>query len=44
MTGVDMTAGMLACARERCERAGWKNVELVQLEIASYDSRRKSMR
>lgn len=37
MTGVDMTAGMLACARERCERAGWNNVELVQLEIASYE-------
>lgn len=37
LTGVDMTAGMLACARERCERAGWNNVELVQLEIASYE-------
>jgi len=33
---VDMTAGMLACARERCDRAGWNNVELVQSEIASY--------
>jgi demethylmenaquinone methyltransferase/2-methoxy-6-polyprenyl-1,4-benzoquinol methylase len=28
LTGVDMTAGMLACARERCDRAGWDNVEL----------------
>ena len=37
LTGVDMTPGMLTCARERCERAGWHNVELVQLEIASYD-------
>lgn len=37
LTGVDMTAGMLACARERCDRAGWHNVELVQSEIASYD-------
>ncbi len=36
LTGVDMTAGMLACARERCDRAGWHNVELVQSEITSY--------
>ena len=36
LTGVDMTAGMLACARERCDRAGWHNVDLVQSEIASY--------
>ncbi len=36
LTGVDMTVGMLACARERCDRAGWHNVELVQSEIASY--------
>ena len=36
LIGVDMTAGMLACARERCDRAGWKNVELVQSEIGSY--------
>ena len=36
LTGVDMTAGMLDCARERCDRAGWKNVELAQSEIASY--------
>jgi demethylmenaquinone methyltransferase/2-methoxy-6-polyprenyl-1,4-benzoquinol methylase len=37
LTGVDMTAGMLACARERCDRAGWHNVELVQSEIAAYE-------
>ena len=37
LTGVDMTAGMLACARERCDRAGWHNVELVQSEIGSYE-------
>lgn len=36
LTGVDMTAGMLACARERCDRAGWNNVELVQSEIGAY--------
>ncbi|MEE8207019.1 MAG: methyltransferase domain-containing protein [Nitrospinaceae bacterium] len=37
LTGVDMTAGMLACARGRCNRAGWHNVELVQSEIAAYE-------
>jgi demethylmenaquinone methyltransferase/2-methoxy-6-polyprenyl-1,4-benzoquinol methylase len=37
LTGVDMTVGMLACARERCDRAGWNNVELVQSEIGSYE-------
>jgi demethylmenaquinone methyltransferase/2-methoxy-6-polyprenyl-1,4-benzoquinol methylase len=36
LTGVDMTTGMLACARERCDRAGWHNIELVQSEIGSY--------
>jgi demethylmenaquinone methyltransferase/2-methoxy-6-polyprenyl-1,4-benzoquinol methylase len=36
LTGVDMTEGMLTCARERCDRAGWHNVELVQSEIGSY--------
>ena len=37
LTGVDMTTGMLSCARERCDRAGWHNVELVQSEIGSYE-------
>ncbi len=37
LTGVDMTAGMLARAHERCDRAGWNNVELVQSEIGSYE-------
>ncbi len=37
LTGVDMTAGMLACARERCDRSGWHNVELVQSEITKYE-------
>jgi len=36
LTGVEMTAGMLSCARERCGRAGWHNVELVQSEIGPY--------
>ena len=36
LIGVDMTTGMLACARERSDRAGWHNVELVQSEIGSY--------
>lgn len=36
LTGVDMADGMLACARERCDRAGWNNVELIQSEIGSY--------
>ena len=36
LTGVDMTEGMLTCARERCDRAGWDNVELVQSEIGYY--------
>jgi demethylmenaquinone methyltransferase/2-methoxy-6-polyprenyl-1,4-benzoquinol methylase len=37
LTGVDMTEGMLTCTRERCVRAGWHNVELVQSEIVSYE-------
>jgi len=37
LIGVDMTAGMLACARERCHRGDWRNVELVQSEIATYE-------
>jgi ubiquinone/menaquinone biosynthesis C-methylase UbiE len=32
-----MTAGMLDCARERCDRAGWHNVELDQSGIAAYE-------
>ncbi len=37
LIGVDMTPGMLEGARERVERSGWKNVELVQSDIAEYD-------
>ena len=35
--GVDLSTEMLACARERAERAGWSNVELIQSDIATYD-------
>ena len=34
LVGVDSTAAMLARARERVERAGWKNVQLVQADAA----------
>ena len=34
LVGVDATAAILAKARERVERAGWKNVELVQADAA----------
>jgi ubiquinone/menaquinone biosynthesis C-methylase UbiE len=34
--GVDLSAGMLAKARELCERQRWTNVELVQDDAAEY--------
>ena len=37
LIGVDLTPGMLDIARVRVERAGWKNVELIQSDIAAYD-------
>jgi demethylmenaquinone methyltransferase/2-methoxy-6-polyprenyl-1,4-benzoquinol methylase len=37
LIGVDLAPKMLARARERVERAGWKNVELVQSDIAAYN-------
>ena len=37
LVGVDLTPGMLALARVRVERFGWKNVELIQSDIAAYD-------
>ena len=37
LIGVDLTQGMLDIARERVERSGWKNVELVQSDVAAYD-------
>ena len=36
LVGVDLSPKMLDVARRRVERAGWKNVELVQGDIASY--------
>jgi demethylmenaquinone methyltransferase/2-methoxy-6-polyprenyl-1,4-benzoquinol methylase len=35
--GVDLTEAMLAQARERAERAGWHNVEIVHSDAAEYD-------
>ncbi|NIU57784.1 MAG: class I SAM-dependent methyltransferase [Phycisphaerae bacterium] len=35
--GVDLTPEMLDVARDRIERSGWKNVELVQSDVAAYD-------
>jgi demethylmenaquinone methyltransferase/2-methoxy-6-polyprenyl-1,4-benzoquinol methylase len=35
--GVDLTPKMLECAQERVDHSGWKNVELVQSDIAEYD-------
>jgi ubiquinone/menaquinone biosynthesis C-methylase UbiE len=37
LIGIDLTPGMLDIARKRVERSGWKNVELVQSDIAAYD-------
>jgi demethylmenaquinone methyltransferase/2-methoxy-6-polyprenyl-1,4-benzoquinol methylase len=35
--GVDLTPGMLDIARGRIKQHGWKNVELIQSDIAAYD-------
>lgn len=37
LIGVDLSPRMLACAQERVERAGWKNVQLVQSDIVEYN-------
>jgi demethylmenaquinone methyltransferase/2-methoxy-6-polyprenyl-1,4-benzoquinol methylase len=37
LIGVDLTPGMLDIAKERVERAGWKNIELIQSDIAVYE-------
>ncbi len=37
LIGIDLTPGMLDIARERVERSGWKNVELVQSDVGAYD-------
>ena len=36
LIGIDFSTKMLECARERVERAAWKNVELVQSDITEY--------
>jgi demethylmenaquinone methyltransferase/2-methoxy-6-polyprenyl-1,4-benzoquinol methylase len=35
--GVDLTPEMLDVARNRIERTGWKNIDLVQADVAAYD-------
>ena len=37
LIGIDLTPGMLDIARVRVDRSGWKNVELIQSDIAAYD-------
>jgi demethylmenaquinone methyltransferase/2-methoxy-6-polyprenyl-1,4-benzoquinol methylase len=37
LIGVDLSPEMLDSARERTERSGWNNIELVQSDIAVYD-------
>ncbi len=37
LIGVDLTPGMLDIARARAKRSDWKNVELIQSDIATYD-------
>ncbi len=37
LIGVDVSSGMLACAREKIERSHWNNVQLVHGDIAEYD-------
>jgi demethylmenaquinone methyltransferase/2-methoxy-6-polyprenyl-1,4-benzoquinol methylase len=37
IVGVDLTRAMLDIARERVNRFGWKNVKLVQSDVATYD-------
>ena len=37
LIGIDLTPEMLVRAQERVERSGWRNVELIQSDIAVYD-------
>lgn len=37
LIGVDLTAGMLRQARRRVEKEGWKNVELVHRDVATFE-------
>ncbi len=39
--GVDLTPQMLDRARERTERHGWRNVELVRCDVADYEFPRR---
>ena len=41
LVGIDYTSDMLARARERVEREGWENVELIQGDAARMDLERK---
>jgi demethylmenaquinone methyltransferase/2-methoxy-6-polyprenyl-1,4-benzoquinol methylase len=43
LIGVDLTPGMLQIAQERVQRSGWKNVELIQSDIAAYNFTEKSV-
>lgn len=36
IVGIDLTAEMLEVARQRCEKNGWRNVELVEHDAATY--------
>ena len=36
LVGVDLSARMLDIARGRVEKAGWRNVELVEADVAAY--------
>lgn len=37
LIGVDFSSAMLACAHEKVDRLGWRNVELIEADIAAYD-------
>jgi ubiquinone/menaquinone biosynthesis C-methylase UbiE len=41
LIGVDYTSAMLARAKERVDREGWKNVELIYEDVALIDLKRK---
>jgi demethylmenaquinone methyltransferase/2-methoxy-6-polyprenyl-1,4-benzoquinol methylase len=42
LTGVDLTPGMLDIARRKVKQAGWKNVELIQSDITTYNFTEKA--
>lgn len=37
LVGVDLSGGMLDVARSRIEKSGWRNVELVEQDISTFD-------